>query len=94
MFVLVRVMRDTNKMFFVAKTPSPTERSYTDRLQFAEVFDSMEEAERDRCTKNEYIVVVSDLFRTFTPTKDQNIFPRRTVYPKETLHNAELRKES
>lgn len=37
-------------------------KSYTMRLEEAKVFGSWQEAERNRCIENEYIVPLSDVF--------------------------------
>lgn len=58
-YVIVR----NDGMFVADMRKSPSGHSYTNRLQYAKVFDSAEDADRNRCPGNERVRAVDDIMR-------------------------------
>ena len=57
------VIKRSDGAFVADMRKSATGSSYTNKLQFAKVFATAEDADRNRCPGNEYVVNVNDLMR-------------------------------
>lgn len=58
-YVIIR----TGNVYVADMNKSTTGGSYTNKLQYAKVFATREEAERDRCPGNERVVDLSEAMR-------------------------------